>query len=168
MFGGWHFTSYILMAWGSLVLITHFMARRFGLEKYMHKKMYHDLGKLTFGFTVVWGYLLFAQVNVIWYGNLSHETGWLITRVFDPSWTWFSIISVAMVFVIPFSLGLGKNRKMSPYTFAPVVVISLIGLWIERFTQIAPATWYYDRTAGQDDDWMKHQATSAATRDAGR
>ena len=146
MYGGWNFTTFMLAGWGSLVLVTHLMSKRFGLEKYMHKYLYHDLGKLTFGFTVVWGYLMFAQINVIWYGNLSHETGWLITRIFDETWQPYTLVAMSLVFFIPFILGLGKKRKMSPITFAPVVLISLVGIWIERFVQIAPASWYFQRT----------------------
>jgi hypothetical protein len=147
MFGGWHFASYILLGWGTLVWVTHWMSMRFGLEKYMHKKLYHDLGKLTFGFTIVWAYLFFAQLMVIWYGNLPHESGWMITRYREP-WQIFTLISFFMVFVLPFILGLSKNLKLSPKTFGPVVLISFVGLWIERLTQIAPSCWYFDRRTG--------------------
>lgn len=145
MFGGWNFTTFMLMGWSSLILIAHFMSKRFGVERYIHRLTYHDLGKLTFGFTVVWGYLFFAQYNVIWYGNLPHETGYLLTRFYDPNWRPVSLIVFAMVFLLPFCIGLGKKIKMSPKTFAPVVIISLIGVWIERFLLIAPSTWYFDR-----------------------
>jgi hypothetical protein len=147
MFGGWNFTTFMLIGWGTLHMVTHFVSQRFGMEKYMHRKMYHDLGKLTFGFTVVWGYLMFAQIMVIWYGNLGHETGWLITRIFDGTWTPYTMTALGMVFIIPFILGLSKNLKMSPRTFMPVVLISFSGVWLERFVQIAPATWYFDHEA---------------------
>jgi len=145
MFGGWNFTTFMLTAWGSLVLITYFMSKCFGVDHYINKYTYHDLGKLTFGFTVVWGYLFFAQYNVIWYGNLPHETGYLLTRFYDPAWRPFSLIVLVMVFILPFLLGLGKKRKMSPKTFAPIVVISFVGVWLERFLLIAPSAWYFDR-----------------------
>lgn len=145
MFGGWNFTSFMLLTWGSLVLITHLMSKRFGVDHYIHRLTYHDLGKLTFGFTVVWGYLFFAQYNVIWYGNLPHETGYLLTRFYDQAWRPISLIVFALVFLIPFIVGLGKKIKMSPKTFAPVVIISFAGIWLERFILIAPSTWYFDR-----------------------
>lgn len=147
MFGGWNFTTFLLLGWGSMVIITHFMSRRFQLEGYMHRLLYHDLGKLTFGFTIIWGYLFFAQYLVIWYGNLSHEAGYLMTRFFGETWRPFSLVTFALVFLLPFILGLSKNLKMSPKTFAPVVLISFIGIWLERFVLIAPASWYYDRHA---------------------
>jgi len=154
MFGGWNFTTFMLLGFGSLYFITHFMSQRFGLEKYMHRLMYHDLGKLTFGFTVVWGYLFFAQLMVIWYGNLAHETGYLITRFKTAPWQAISWTVFAMVFLLPFLIGLSKKIKMSPATFAPIVLISFVGIWLERFVLIAPATWYFDRHAGQYQDGL--------------
>ena len=148
MFGGWNFTTCILTAFGSLILITYFMGSRFEVGHYFHKLLYHDMGKLTFGFTIMWGYLFFAQLMVIWYGNLAHETGYLITRIYDPTWRPITLTVGFMVFLIPFALGLGKVRKMSPKTFAPVVIISLTGVWLERFILIAPASWYFDRVEG--------------------
>ena len=148
MFGGWNFTTFMLLGWGTMYMMTHWMSKRFGLEKYMSKPLYHDLGKLTFGFTIVWGYLFFAQLMVIWYGNLAHEAGYLITRIKVDPWSPIAWTVGGMVFLLPFILGLSKKRKMSPSTFAPVVFISFIGIWLERFILIAPASWYYDRLAG--------------------
>lgn len=149
MFGGWNMTTSILAAFATLVWITHFMSNRFGLQKYMHPKLYHDLGKLTFGFTVVWGYLFFAQFLVIWYGNLSHETGYLKTRFYGETWRPIALLTFALIWLIPFILGLGKKWKMSPKTFGPIALISLVGIWFERFMLIAPATLYYDRETMQ-------------------
>jgi len=145
MFGGWNFTSFILIGWCSLYLMTARLSADHGLEKYMHRKLYHDLGKLIFGFTVVWGYLFFAQLMVIWYGNLSHESGYLITRIHNPTWSTYSWAAAAMVFAIPFILGLGKVRKMYPRRHGLIVLISILGVWLERFCLIAPASWHYNR-----------------------
>jgi len=145
MFGGWNFTSFILISWASLYLMTARLSADHGLEKYMHRKLYHDLGKLIFGFTVVWGYLFFAQLMVIWYGNLSHESGYLITRIHNETWSTYSWTAAVMVFLIPFAIGLGKVRKMYPKRHGIIVLISILGIWLERFCLIAPASWNYDR-----------------------
>lgn len=147
MFGGWNFTTHMLSAFGMLYFFAHFAAKRFHLDSFFPRPMWHDLGKLTFGFTVVWGYLFFAQYLVIWYGNLPHETGYLITRFHTEPWEPISKVVLALVFVLPFILGLSKERKMSFKGYAPVVVISLLGIWLERFMLIAPACWYYDSAA---------------------
>jgi len=151
MFGGWNFTTVMLTGWISVYFMAHFMGKRFGLEKYMHKLLYHDAGKLTFGFTVVWGYLFFAQYMVIWYGNLPHETGYILTRLAEP-WKQLSYVAFLLVFLLPFIFGLGKARKMSFKSFLPVLIVSLVGIWLERFLLIAPSSWYYDRALDQFKD----------------
>lgn len=143
MFGPWNFTSFMLIGFGSLVLISYFMSERFGVSKFLNQYLFHDLGKLTFGFTVVWGYLFFAQLMVIWYGNLPHETGYLITRFVGDFWKPLGLTVIAMVFLIPFCVGLSKKIKLSPKTFAPVVICSFVGIWLERFLLITPASWYF-------------------------
>ena len=47
-------------------------------------KQRHDLGKLCFGFTVFWAYLMWAQFLVIWYGNMPEETGFVFARLWGP------------------------------------------------------------------------------------
>lgn len=145
MFGGWHFTSFMLIGWGTLYLFTAWAAGQYDIAKYFHKLIYHDLGKLAFGFTVVWGYLFFAQLMVIWYGNLSHEAGWLITRIHHEVWGTYGWTAAVMVFGIPFVLGLSKQAKMQPGKFGIVLIISILGIWLERWVQIAPSTWTFDR-----------------------
>ena len=51
-------------------------------------KQRHDLGKLCFGFTVFWTYLMWAQFLVIWYGNLPEETGFVFSRLWG---TWLPV-----------------------------------------------------------------------------
>jgi len=146
MFGGWQWTSFLLIGWGSLYMVSYVLSNRFGLEKYFHKKLYHDAGKLTFAFTIIWGYLFFAQLIVIWYGNLSHESGFLITRIQGEAWKGYTWTVFFMVFILPFVIGLGKEIKMRPHIFRFVALLSFLGIWMERFVLIAPSAWYFERT----------------------
>jgi len=148
MFGGWNFTTVMLSGWISVYFMAHFMGNRFGLQKYMHKLMYHDAGKLTFGFTVVWAYLFFSQYLIIWYGNLPQEAGYVLTRLSGP-WEKLSYTAFLLIFLLPFIFGLGKKAKMSFKTFLPILLVSSVGIWLERFLLIAPSSWYYDRAAEQ-------------------
>jgi hypothetical protein len=147
MWGGWHFTTTMLVGWSILYYMAHFLGNRFGLSDCFPSLMYHDAGKLVFGFTVVWAYLFFAQYLVIWYGNLPHEAGFILTRM-APPWRILSQIVFLMVFLLPFFLGLGKQRKMAFFSFLPILLISNIGVWLERLLLIAPSVWYFDRSQG--------------------
>ena len=56
-------------------------AAHLGIADLVSPKQRHDLGKLCFGFTVFWTYLMWAQFLVIWYGNLPEETGFVFARL---------------------------------------------------------------------------------------
>ena len=62
-------------------LMSIYGAAHLGISDLVSPKQRHDLGKLCFGFTVFWTYLMWAQFLVIWYGNLPEETGFVFARL---------------------------------------------------------------------------------------
>ena len=64
-----------------LALLMIYGAAHLGVADLISPKQRHDLGKLCFGFTVFWTYLMWAQFLVIWYGNLPEETGFVFARL---------------------------------------------------------------------------------------
>ena len=75
LFGGFFFMGSYLGAHMLLALMTIYGASHLGVADLVSPKQRHDLGKLCFGFTVFWTYLMWAQFLVIWYGNMPEETG---------------------------------------------------------------------------------------------
>jgi hypothetical protein len=109
-----------------------------GLGDLYSSKQQHDLGKLCFGFTVFWGYLMFAQFLVIWYGNLQDETYFIFYRLWG-AWRPVGIAVFLMVFLIPFIGLLGEKPKRSPPWLMAIALISLTGIWLERYFEIVPS-----------------------------
>jgi len=72
-----------------------------GVTDLVSPKQRHDLGKLCFGFTVFWTYLMWAQFLVIWYGNLPEETGFVFARLWGP---WLPVGKAVFIgmFLVPF------------------------------------------------------------------
>jgi hypothetical protein len=122
----------------SLIAIT--LRHRLGLQNWILPSTLHDLGKLAFGFTVFWGYMFFSQYIVIWYGLLPFEQEFVIHRFVHP----FRIIAQLvgmLLFVVPFFGLLGVRPKRTPALFATFAVISLVGLWLERYLIVYPSLW---------------------------
>ncbi len=138
LLGGFFFMGAFLSAHMALALLTIMGRRRFGLDDVISPKQRHDLGKLCFGFTVFWGYLMWAQYLVIWYGNLPEETGFLFARLYGP-WLPIGKAVFLMVFVIPFIGLLGVMPKKLPITMGLFATISLTGLWLERYLLVLPS-----------------------------
>jgi len=142
MFGAWFFMAALLggvtttALWG-LYLRTQSKdaANHIGLQQR------HDIGKLTFGFTVFWMYLFFSQYIVIWYGKLPWEQAWIIHRS-DEYWGGFSLLVLALCFFVPFIGLIGRKAKMKPKIYAVFGASILIGLWLERYALVAPSLYH--------------------------
>lgn len=138
LYPGFFFMGGFLSALAGLALLTLYWRKHLGLEQLISKKQLHDLGKITFGFTVFWAYLMFAQFLVIWYGNLPEETWFVFYRLWGV-WRPVATIVFLMVFLIPFIGLLGVRPKTMPLTLGLFTTISVLGLWLEKYLLIVPS-----------------------------
>jgi hypothetical protein len=138
LLGGFYFMGSFLGAHMLLALMTIYGASHLGVTELVSPKQRHDLGKLCFGFTVFWTYLMWAQFLVIWYGNLPEETGFVFTRLWGP---WLPIGSLVLIgmFVVPFFGLLGVAPKKVRVTLGFFATVSLVSLWLERYLLVMPS-----------------------------
>src|SRR2546429_3593558 len=138
LFGAFYFMGSFLAALMALAVLAMALRRRMGLAQLISAKQLHDLGKLCFGFTVFWAYLMWAQFLVIWYGNLPEETYFIFYRLIGP-WRPVGVAVFLLVFLIPFIGLIGVRPKRSPPTFLAFALVSLAGIWLERYLEIVPS-----------------------------
>jgi hypothetical protein len=138
LFGAFYFMGSFLAALMALAVLTVFVRRRMGLERLVSAKQLHDLGKLCFAFTVFWAYLMWSQYLVIWYGNLPEETYFIFYRLIGP-WKPVGVWVFLLVFVIPFVGLLGARPKRFPPTLVAFALVSLVGIWLERYLEVVPS-----------------------------
>ena len=138
LFGAFYFMGSFLAALMMLALLALGLRRTMGLEAVYTRRQQHDLGKLCFGFTVFWAYLMWSQFLVIWYGNLPEETYFIFYRLYG-AWRPIGTAVFLMVFVIPFIGLLGVKPKLLAPTMLGFALVSLLGLWLERFLEIVPS-----------------------------
>ena len=138
LLGGFFFQGAFLSGHMLLALMVMYGGTATGLGDLISLKQRHDLGKLCFGFTVFWAYLMWAQFLVIWYGNLPEETGFVFARLWGP---WLPIGRAVFIgmFVIPFIGLLGVRPKKFRPTMALFAMISLAALWLERYLLVMPS-----------------------------
>jgi Ni/Fe-hydrogenase subunit HybB-like protein len=139
LLGAYFFMAAWLMGLMTLALTTIFWRRHLGLEALVTPKTLHDLGKLCFGFTVFWMYLFFSQFIVIWYGNMPEETSFMMLRIAAQPWRPIGILTVILVFLIPFWGLMGVVPKKTPAILGTFAVISLVGLWLDRWVFVVPS-----------------------------
>lgn len=141
MFGGFQFVGNIYIAWAILGITCIYLARiSRPYSRVITTAQLWDLGKLCFGFCMLWGYMFFSQFLPQWYGNLPEETQWMIlrTRDWDLPWIRLAWVTFAMCFILPFILLLSRDVKKTPKYFAAVGVIIFLGVWLEKYMIIMP------------------------------
>jgi len=138
LFGAFYFMGSFLAALSGTAVMTLTLRRAMGLQHLISAKQLHDLGKLVFGFTVFWAYLMWSQFLVIWYGNLPEETWFIFYRLYGP-WRPVGVAVFCLVFLVPFIGLLGVRPKRYPPTFLAFSLTSLVGIWLERYLEVVPS-----------------------------
>ena len=102
----------------------------------------HDLGKLIFGFCILWTYMFWCHYLPIWYGNLPEETGFLLLRLAEQPWAAVSSVVLVLNFLIPFPVLLSQRVKQVPKALAGVGILIVLGMWLERYVLVVPSVWH--------------------------
>lgn len=138
LFPAWYFMGSF---WGGIAftVIVMVLLKRASpyFNQHMGPQQEHDLGKLTFGFSIFWAYLVFSQYIVIWYGKLPWEMSWIIDRA-GEDWGGLSLLVIILCFLVPFAGLMGRQPKMNAAWLGSIAVIAMVGLWLERWLLIAP------------------------------
>ena len=137
LFPAYFFMGNLFGGMAALAVASFIWRRWTGVEEWLSDPIAHDFGKLLLAFCLLWTYLLWAQFLVIWYGNLPEELRFLVVRT-TGGWELLTWTVLAMCFVIPFAALLTRPMKRP----APLFVISLItltGIWLERFWLVVPS-----------------------------
>ncbi len=98
----------------------------------------HDVGKLLFGFIVVWTYLLWSLYLPTWYGNIPEESAQLLLR-WRGSYRPLTEAVLVAVFLWPFWLLFSEKMKRRRGTLGVGAAAVLLGLGAERFLLVLPS-----------------------------
>jgi hypothetical protein len=90
-----------------------------------------DLGRMLFGFSSFWAYLVLCSFLPVWYANLPGETGEILLRT-SGGWQFFSGTIVLLAFVVPFLVLFSEDAKRRRASMTVASVAVLLGLFAER------------------------------------
>ncbi len=139
MFGGFIFVGNVYLGWAITAFIAITLAKNHeGYGRLVSAQQLWDLGRLTFGFGILWVYTFFSQFLPQWYGNLPEETQWMILRTREYPWKGLGWFTFAACWVFPFLLLLSRDVKRSPLAFRVVSIIILIGMFAEKYLIVMP------------------------------
>lgn len=139
--GAYYFMGNLLIGIAFLTGAAVWSRDRLQLRHYIGDRQLHDIGKLLFGFSVLWAYMVWSQYLVIWYGDLPEETAFVAHRM-DGPWAVITWTVVGLVFAVPFVVLLSRRIKHHAGGIATVAGVVLLGMWLERFLLVAPSIWH--------------------------
>ncbi len=107
------------------------------LEKWIGPKQYDYLGLLLLVMSLFWAYFTLAEYLTTGYASLVHEV-----EVFDAKlsgeyapWFWMMVV---LNFIVPVAILVWRKGRTPTGTFIAALSI-VLGMWIERFTIVAPS-----------------------------
>jgi len=140
IFGPYFVVGAIFSGIAALNIVMAIVRKGLHLEKYLQPIHFENLGKLMLAMSLLWGYFVFNERLVTWYGNTPHEMHALwstqMGRYAPLFWT-----MVFLNFVLPFPLlAIRKLRSIPTTVIASCGVV--IGMWLERFLIVVPSLSY--------------------------
>jgi hypothetical protein len=139
LFGAYSFAKAIYMGLGALIILAAVLHTRPGNGFEIPSNHFHDIGKLFFAFCLVWADFFYAQLVVIWYGNISEETTYIIERVMVSPWQGLAWVVFIVCFIVPFLVLINRRVKMLPRFMMVFCGITIAGMWLEHLLLLGPA-----------------------------
>ena len=138
VFGLSFMVGQVLTAFPFAIALTAYLSNRKPISEAVTAGHFHDLGKLTLAFVMLWAYLSFSQFLIIWSGNLPEETPYYLKRL-TGGWQYFQLALIVFHFVLPFFLLLSRSLKRSGAKLVKVAVLILVMRFVDLYMQIIPA-----------------------------
>ncbi|MEJ2155122.1 MAG: hypothetical protein P8X96_07285 [Desulfobacteraceae bacterium] len=139
LFGAYSFVKAVYVGFGGLIILAALLHLSPGNSYRVAASHFHDIGKLFLAFCLVWADFFYAQFVVIWYGNISEETAYIIERTMTAPWNVLAWIVFSVCFIGPFLILINKKIKTVPAAMIVLCSIVIIGMWLEHFLLLAPA-----------------------------
>jgi hypothetical protein len=139
LFGAYYFVGNLYLGLATVTALTAFARWRYNLGDTVHPKVFHNLGKLLFSFSLLWTYLFWSQYLVIWYGNLPRETGFILVRTVRAPWAALAVTVLVTNFLLPFVILLFRSARENQKILLASALVIAAGMWLERFLLVVPS-----------------------------
>src|SRR5215211_8718051 len=103
-----------------------------GLLKPMH---FHDLGKLTFAFIMLWAYFNFSQYMLTYAANLVEEIPYMVMRI-SNGWQYLALFLITFHFFVPWLLLLSRKLKRTPQRLAIIAAWLLFARYADLYMMV--------------------------------
>ena len=138
LFGAYSFVKAFYIGLGALIILLSvlYVGSKGNINITTHQ--FHDLGKLFFGFCLLWADFFYCQLVVIWYGNIPEETHYLILRTMMSPWRELAWTVFTVCFILPFFILINRAVKTKPGFMTVLCAVIIMGIWLEHLLLLGP------------------------------
>ena len=126
-----------LSALAFTIVISTVLARQAPMANLLKPNHFHDLGKLSLAFVMLWAYFNFSQYMLVYAANLVEEIPYFIART-SHGWQYLALFLVIFHFAVPFLLLLSRDLKRMPHRLVWVALALLVVRYIDLFMLVSP------------------------------
>src|SRR5215469_11200703 len=124
---------------------------------------FHDLGKLTLAFVMLFAYFSFSQWLIIWSGNLPDEISWYLQRI-RGYWGFIILAIVLFHFALPFCMLLSRDLKRAGRRLMPLALLLMFMRMVDLYWYVIPnfhdaklfSIWYLAAPIGLGGLWLAY------------
>jgi hypothetical protein len=126
-----------LSALSFTIVASTFLSRRTPMGDLLKPHHFHDLGKLSLAFVMLWAYFNFSQFLLTYAANLVEEIPYFITRM-THGWQYLAVFLVVFHFFVPFFLLLSRENKRSARRLVVVALWILFVRYADLYMLVSP------------------------------
>jgi hypothetical protein len=126
-----------LSALAFTIVVSTYLAHREPMASILRPTHFHDLGKLSLAFVMLWAYFNFSQYMLTYAANLVEEIPYFIARI-SHGWQYLALFLVIFQFAVPFLLLLSRDLKRNPHRLLWVALALIVIRYIDLFMLVAP------------------------------
>jgi hypothetical protein len=126
-----------LSALAFTIICSRYLSERAPMQELLKPQHFHDLGKLSLAFVMLWAYFNFSQFLLTYAANLIEELPYFIART-DHGWQYLAIFLVAFHFAVPFFLLLSRDNKRAKSRLVMVACWILFMRFVDIYMLVTP------------------------------
>jgi len=135
IFGPYFVIAAIFSGSGLMIILMWIFRRIYGLEEFITKKHFVNMGVLLLIVAAFYGYFTFCDYLTKWYGSVKINAE-LINKLFSE-FNWMFIFANYIGIIIPIVIvGIPQFRTIRNITIG--AVIAVVALWVNRYIIVIP------------------------------
>jgi len=119
------------------IIISHYLSKRPPMQELLKPAHFHDLGKLSLAFTMLWAYFNFSQFLLTYAANLVEEVPYFLARM-NHGWQYLAIFLVLFHFFVPFFLLLSRDNKRASSRLVMIAAWIIFVRYVDIYMLVTP------------------------------